>query len=465
MLIFKKLDDNSCCELCGYYKFSPYFLSDYSIGLKRMWSSVLNPEFALSNGCLIVKNSINGMVNFDCPMPFDSDEGFFDALNDISEYCRSNYIPMKIINIPEERLSDIISVFPRCEITYDRKYSDYVYLTAKLSEMSGRAYSAQRNHIKKFLAKYPDAQFKAFGADDVVSVKKFLKRFSDLFSKASESAIDELNYAETMLERIGNSCFRCGGYVLDGEIISLCFCEKCGNTLIDHIEKALYEFEGIYPATVQAFLQRFGQDAKFFNREDDSGDKGLRTSKLQYKPFKIAHKYSASVNNELASLNERPILKSERLTFSEICPSDIDEYNRLCLDIQSNKYWGYDYRNDSQFPDRTYFFDDQNKDFCNRLSMCLAVRLGNIMIGEVIIHNFDCQGNAEIGIRLLNEYKGNGYGRETLNTVIRYALYELGLDSVHARCYKENRTSSNMLSTVMRFDRADEVYEYYISTF
>ena len=34
----------------------------------------------------------------------------------------------------------------------------------------------------------------------------------------------------------------------------------------------------------------------------------------------------------------------------------------------------------------------------------------------------------------------------TLNTVINYALYEIGLDSVKAKCFKENRPSSNMPS-------------------
>ena len=70
MLTFKKLDENTRCELCGYYKNGTYVLSDYSIGLKFMWREILNPEFALSDGCVIVKNSINGIISFDFPLPF-----------------------------------------------------------------------------------------------------------------------------------------------------------------------------------------------------------------------------------------------------------------------------------------------------------------------------------------------------------------------------------------------------------
>ena len=367
--------------------------------------------------------------------------------------------------MPESQLHVVTSLFPRCETYYNRKYSDYVYLAQKLAEMSGRNYSSHRNHIKKFHTLYPDAVFRVFTNEDVPSVKRFLKRFSEVFDASSNSATDELRYSELMLERIGSSCFRCGGFVLDGEIISLCFCEKCGDTLIDHIEKALYEFEGIYPATVQAFLTEFGSDVKYFNREDDSGDKGLRRSKLQYKPHTVAHKYSVIVKNELSLLNSYPELASERLTYNEILPSDITEYNRLCLDIDSNKYWGYDYRGDCQYPDRDYFYHDQKNDFNNRMTVSLAIRLDGMLIGEVILHDFDYRGSCEIGIRILPEYKGCGYGRETLKTVIDYALYELGLDFVRAKCYKENRPSSNMLSIVMRQVDSDEIFEHYIATF
>ncbi len=465
MIEFKSLEDSTACELCSYYKNSTYILSDYSIGLKRMWSDVLNPEFAVTEGCVIVKNSIHGDISFDYPLPISDDHNVTAALYSLSKYCRDNYVVMKLSNVPENQLHVITSLFPRCETYYNRKYSDYVYLTHKLAEMTGRTYSSHRNHIKKFHTQYPDAVFRPFTADDIPSVKRFLCRFNEVFDSSSNTARDELKYAVHMLERIGSDCFRCGGFVLDGEIISLCFCEKCGDTLIDHIEKALYEFEGIYPATVQAFLNKFGTDVKYFNREDDSADKGLRRSKLQYKPHTVAHKYTVVIKNELSGLTDYPELSSERLTYCKITQHDTDEYNKLCLDIERNKYWGYDYRTDCSEPERDYFYNDQKNDFDNRMTMCLAIRLNGIMIGEVILHDFDYKGSCEIGIRILPKYNGCGYGREALKTVIDYALYGIGLDSVRAKCFKENRPSSNMLSIVMRQVDTDEVFEHYIATF
>lgn len=39
--------------------------------------------------------------------------------------------------------------------------------------------------------------------------------------------------------------------------------------------------------------------AQWINREDDAADKGLRTSKLQYGPARLAPKYRFDPQNEL----------------------------------------------------------------------------------------------------------------------------------------------------------------------
>ena len=110
------------------------------------------------------------------------------------------------------------------------------------------------------------------------------------------------------------------GGMFDGEkLIALSLCEKCGETLIIHIEKALYSYAGAYPAMVQAEVAAFGDGCAYVNREDDAGDRGLRTSKLQYGPAKLAPKYHFLPQNELLRhVSAIPELKAERLTFPPI---------------------------------------------------------------------------------------------------------------------------------------------------
>ncbi len=465
MLTFESLNDGNACQLCHYYKNSSYLISDYSIGIKRMWKDLLHPAFTVAHGCLLVRCTVMGRTVFEYPMPVEENAEIAAALEALSAHCRESFLPFEIIHVPKTGVSLITDRFPHCDVTYRRNESDYLYKTDALASMVGRAYAGHRNHIKKFHASYPGAVFRRFEEGDIPAIKRFLHRFASGFDSTPRGARSELERAERMIARVGSRCFACGGFEMDGEILSFCLSEVCGDMLIDHIEKALPEFEGIYPATVQAFLNEFGNGIRYFNREDDASDRGLRMSKLQYRPCEIVHKYTVRVRNELSHLECLPELASERLTYDAIRPEDCDAYNHLCLDEERNRYWGYDYRCDCATPDTMYFYKDQRKDFASRITMTFAVRLAGDFLGEVILYNFDYKGAAEIGIRLLPEYEGNGYGREALRTVISYGLYRLGLDTIHAKCYKENKPSYNLLSAIMRANGEDDAYYRFIATF
>ena len=88
--------------------------------------------------------------------------------------------------------------------------------------------------------------------------------------------------------------------------MAMSLAEKCGDTLIIHVEKALYSHQGAYPTLVQAFAAHFGGDCTYINREDDAGDQGLRTSKLQYLPVRLAGKLRFEVRCEADRLRRDP---------------------------------------------------------------------------------------------------------------------------------------------------------------
>ena len=287
--------------------------------------------------------------------------------------------------------------------------------------------------------------------------------FAAEFPDTSSGALGELKLSQKMLAMPDKPWLLRGGMFDGDRLIALSLCEKCGETLIIHIEKALYSYTGIYPAMVQAEVEAFGDGCTYVNREDDAGDRGLRTSKLQYGPCKLTTKYHFLPQNELLHhVKEIPELKTERLTLSVLTEADIPAYNALVLDGERNRWWGYDDVGGLTEPmtDRS-FYEVARRDFARRLAVNFAVRLEGKLIGEAVLYNFDYRGGAELGCRIDKAYAGNGYGTEAFRAAAEWGLYQVNLNRVVAKCYRENEASYKMLSACMRRSGEDETFFYF----
>ncbi len=455
---FTPIDESNIAKLAGYYKRCTYRISDYSAGIKIMWQNA-NFEYAEAAGCLLVKEKWNGQHYFDYPVPVSPEADIAAALTACGEYCAERFIPFHLCNVPSCAVCTVLGCYPNIEIRVQRNYDDYLYLAGDFIKFEGKKYAGQRNHIRKFHALYPEAKFEVFGKADAPRIRAFWKVFS---GKDTPGAKTELRFAQAMTDYVGSGLFVSGGFTLNGKVISFCLSEICGETLVDHIEKALPEYEGIYPATVQEFAKTFAGGVKYINREDDAGSRGLRISKLQYQPLEILRKHEIHVKTAINRLKKIPIVKGENgISLTPICEKDIPAYNRLCLDDERNRWWGYDYREDCPKPSRDYFYKDQKRDFANRMAMNFAIRKEGKFVGEAILYNFDFKGGAEIGVRILPEADGQGIGRYAFGLVANYAIYTLELVQINGKCLKENVASAKMLSSVMQKIGEDEKYYYY----
>ena len=456
---FTPIDKTNIAKISACYKTCTYKISDYSAGIKIMWQNA-GYEYAEACGCLLVRGKWNGQYYFDYPVPLSKEADVVGALNACGKYCSENFIPFRLCDVPACAVCTVLSCYPNIEIRVQRNFDDYLYLAGDFIKFEGKKYAGQRNHIRKFHNLYPEAKFEVFGAADKPRIHAFWKKFGD--RNDVPGAKTELKFAHAMTEYLGSEMFISGGFTLNGEVISFCLSEICGETLIDHIEKALTEYEGIYPATVQEFAKTFAQNVKYINREDDAGSKGLRISKLQYQPLEILRKHEIHVKTAINRLKKVPVIKGENgVSLTPITEKDIPAYNRLCLDDERNRWWGYDYREDCPHPKRDFFYKDQKKDFMNRMAMNFAIRQGGKFVGEAILYNFDFRGGAEIGVRILPAADGQGIGRYAFGLVANYAIYTLELIQINGKCLKENIASAKMLSSVMQKIGEDEKYYYY----
>ena len=451
-------------RLAAYYRASNHEICEYSLGIKLMWETTYRYAFAEVAGCLICRDEYDGITYFDYPIAGEGGD-VEAALLAIEEYAAEQDIPLRFTTLPPAVLGQLTARYDGVRLRNTYYCRDYFYRVEEVRTFEGKKYAGQRNHIRRFYREHPTAHFRPLTEQDLPALERFADRFDAAFSKSGEEANAERIAAFSILRMPGRDhYFRIGCMELDGEIIGVAMGERCGHTLVEHVEKALAkDYVGIYPALYQAFVFTFGGDCEYVNREDDAADAGLRTSKLQYQPSHIAKKYDLDVENILFTIEEPPSIETARLTLDAITDRDADAYGRLCLDDAHNRYWGYDYRDDlhGAVPDGAYFCRVVREDFVCRRTMSLAVRLNGSMIGEAVLYHLDNRGTAELGVRILPEFEGLGYGREAFAALAEWALYTLGLTRLVAKCFVQNQASAKLLSSVMRQVSSDSSMLYF----
>lgn len=463
MLTFSPIQSKNIDRVRRAYRYCDYRLGDYSLGTKLMWKTYFHPEVAFSDGCMIVKEHFKGAVRFDYPVPCEEGYDLSAALSEMETYCMEQYIPLIFYAVPESRLGTLVSRYRSVETASSVFDDEYLYEAEDLAQFRGKHYAGQRNHIHRFGTACPGAVWKILTDADCPRLERFFDRFSYHAQKAGRDAAVELKRARELLLR-KNLSWACAGYMeYGGEIISVALGEVCGDTMILHVEKALYEYDGIYPATVQAFARCFGNGVRFFNREEDTGDAGLRRSKMQYRPKAMQKRFDVYVRTELDAWEKIPTLSTGRLVLSALGDADKKDYNRLCTDEERNRYWGYDYQTDCPEPDENYFLDVTRRDFASGTAVNWGIRAGGRLLGEILLYDFDYHGGAQVGIRLFGDREGQGFAGEALAAVLHAGLYELGLSVVRAKCFRENTRSQRLLSAHMEKAGEDETFFYFES--
>lgn len=444
MLEFKKLDKDVNI-------IKPYILNtdalfcDLTLGVKYMWRDDFVCEYAIFDDTLILKEDTPDYKN---AFYYPIGKNVLGAIEQIELYVKEKNIPLTYCCLDNTQAGELTDRYYKAKVSNDRDWSDYIYDAEKFRTYSGKKYGGQRNHVNKFKKLYPQYKFKIIEKSDFSRIKEFLDEFNSKaeFLRWSEAVEQQkvFDLVENMfeLEQVG------GLLEIDGKVVAFSVGERIKDTLIVHIEKALTQYDGVYPTMAQEFAKAFATDGiKKINREEDCGDDGLRISKLQYRPIEVKEKNFLRAVSLFDKITSPVVLQTKRLTVTEICEQDKADYHKLYVDDELNKWWGYDYREDlaDNEPTQDYFFNFQQQLKDKKEEYSLAVRLNGKMIGELVLHNFDVFGGVEMGFRFFSECQGKGYAIESATALKEYVKEVLGAKTLKSRCYKENVRSKNLI--------------------
>ena len=359
-----------------------------------MWQDDMDFSFCVWNDTFCVRMMINDQPAYSYPYGKDPD-GMVDEL---IKHVHEMNEPLRIYGVNEEYMEKIRQdsrLQPFCA-DYDVKWSDYLYDYEKATTFSGKKFSGQRNHVNRFVKLYGKPETSFLEEKDLPDVEEMLERYEHEHEDRGLLETSELERTRELLKICAHLDQHAACIRYQGKIIAFSIGEIIGDMLVIHVEKALREYDGIYPVMYQEF-SRIMQDRsavplRLVNREDDSGDPGLRISKMQYQPIARVHKYLVHVKSPCAGLT-LPVLRDGVLVLDAFREEDIPAYHRLNL----------------------------------------AIRENDTFIGEVILWHFTSQGDAELGCRIFPEYQHHGYGHRAFRMMTEYAEHQLHL-KMNAKC-------------------------------
>ncbi len=462
MLEFKKYDLETLKTLRPYFEGEHIINSNHTIGCKIMWKDYFSSEYSELNNTITFKEVYeNGHYSFYYPMG----RNVYGMICELKDYVLENLTQeLEFCCVDESNLKDLIKRFPHYYTYYNRNWSDYVYLNENFKTFAGGDYSNKRHHVKQFLKLYPTATFRKGVAEDKDNLIAFVKKFEETKEIKSEEQSYELKSTIEVIKHFDEFNFDAFIVEFNGEIIAFSICELLNDCIYDHIEKALRTYQSVYPFLVNK-IANYYSNVTYFNREEDVGDPGLRFSKEDYHPIKMATANMFYVKNNLDLLCSIPSIKvDDELTLGNLTTSDKDNYFRLNTDDELNKFWGYDYHSDLKDKPLTsdYFYEMAEDDFLKKECLSFILRKNNKLIGEFTLQNLNNENEAELGFRLFKEEQGKGYAFKAGSSLIDYLKNKLKLKKLNAKAYKENIPSISLLNKLNFSEKSrDETFVYF----
>ena len=170
------------------------------------------------------------------------------------------------------------------EFSRNVDYSDYIYDTQQMIELSGKPYHSKRNFITRFSNRY-DYEYLPITSANVAETMPLIEKWFAEHPGYKSEMFDE---SAAILELVRNfDALGVKGAALrvDGDIVAVSFGELLTPEMAHIlIEKGDTTYPGVYPVINRDFLQNEWSDTKFVNREEDMGLEGLRKAKESYHP-------------------------------------------------------------------------------------------------------------------------------------------------------------------------------------
>jgi hypothetical protein len=296
MIMWKSVGLEDKEKIDAYYKPYKSEVSDYSFTQLLIWSDAYQIEYAIIEGCLIVKLKDPSETLPYIHMPVGSGD-IGRAVQIVKEAFESRGDYLTIRSITKNQFFELKKATKlHLKFKLLRNQYEYIYPTNDLSKLNTKKLKRKLDMYRRFSRQH-DIKVSPMSMDDSEKISALLLAWSE---GAPSSEILE---AERMgIERVLNNWnhLDAQGCVIEvaGHPVAFSIGEPLtDNTFLILAEKATREFKGAYVAVIKEFAGMYTGTYKFTNREEDLGIPGLRKAKLLFRPCRFVEKGVAYFKN------------------------------------------------------------------------------------------------------------------------------------------------------------------------
>ncbi|MDD5054710.1 MAG: phosphatidylglycerol lysyltransferase domain-containing protein [Candidatus Peribacteraceae bacterium] len=250
------------------------------------WAEARHHLFLEYDGHLLVTfRDAHCTLNFYPPVGPDPVRIMHTIFSGLKKYCWAR--------IPEHPGHTVAQKDMR--LILDRSNSDYVYSLSDLRALSGKKYDGKRNFIKRFEALNPEVR--PLTADDADACMRIQERWLEFRGKNDPSMLDESTALMNAMRHFDALAITGIGVEVDSHLAGFAIGEPLnGDTFVEHFEKGLKDYPGIYPFLLRQFARSVPQRFTSLNREQDLGIPSIRTSKESWQPSFVLRKFSIRIS-------------------------------------------------------------------------------------------------------------------------------------------------------------------------
>lgn len=268
---------------------------EYLFSSLYMWRKLNNIKYAVLDDVLIIEKNEEGKGTFYAQFFGYKKDNLTSIIDELIkrnlEFTDRDYL---FGDVGDEFVDDLKKYTDfSIDIVEDIDDSEYIYNTQDLIELKGKKYHSKKNHVNSFLKTY-SYDIKTINNENVKSdcMDLLHKWHEEVAVTVDKEMLMEIDAIKDLFRELHFFDLNSIAIYVDGDLAGFAVGEKVNDRMaLIHVERGEIAYKGIYAFLNKQFLVESFQDTEFVNRQEDTGNEGLRKAKKSYHPEKMIKKY------------------------------------------------------------------------------------------------------------------------------------------------------------------------------